>query len=305
MRIAVTYGHPVVQEVIPLNGHTERELLACAAALEAHSTHPLARAILDEAAFLGLTYTPAVNFTALQGKGAEATIDGTRFWIGSHRLMEDLGVENAAFHEMATRLEDAGHSLVAISNEKHICGLLSVADSLRPAAPEVVRTLKRLGLAHVAILSGDNQGTAQAVATATGVEQCWAALLPEDKVRMVEELGQRFGPVALVGDGVNDAPAMAAATVGIAMGAIGTDAAIETADIALMSDDLLKLPWLIRHARRTLAVIKQNIVFALSLKLAFIVMAAMGVATLWMAIAADMGASLLVIANGLRLLRGE
>ncbi|MGE3537803.1 MAG: heavy metal translocating P-type ATPase [Candidatus Tectimicrobiota bacterium] len=300
----LTHGHPVVQEVIPLNGHTERELLACAAALEAQSTHPLARAILDKAASLGLTYTPAVDLTVLQGKGAEATIDGTHFWIGSHRLIEELGVENAAFHEMATRLEDAGHSLVALSNSQHICGLISVADSIRPEAPEVVRALKRLGMAQVVMLSGDNQGTAQAVAAATGVDQCWAELLPEDKVRLVEELGQRFGPVAIVGDGVNDTPAMAVAAVGIAMGAIGSDAAIETADIALMSDDLLKLPWLIQHARRTLAVIKQNILFALGTKLLFMGLAVAGVATLWMAIAADMGASLLVICNGLRLLHG-
>lgn len=300
----LTYGHPVVQEVIPLNGHTERELLICAAALEAHSTHPLARAILDKAAALGLTYTPAVNLHVLQGKGAEATIDGTHFWIGSHRLIEELGVENAAFHAMATRLEDAGHSLVALSDAQHICGLISVADSLRAEAPEVVRTLKRLGMAQVVMLSGDNQGTAQAVASATGIDQCWAELLPEDKVRLVEELAQRYGPVAIVGDGVNDAPAMAVATVGIAMGAIGSDAAIETADIALMADDLRKLPWLILHARRTLAVIQQNILFALGTKLLFMGLAVAGMATLWMAITADMGASLLVIFNGLRLLHG-
>jgi Cd2+/Zn2+-exporting ATPase len=220
-------------------------------------------------------------------------------------MMEDLGVENSAFHEMAARLEDAGHSLVAISNDKHICGLISVADSLRPAAPEVVHALKRLGIARVVMLTGDNQGTAQAVAAATGLDEFHAGVLPEDKVRRVEELRHEFGLVAMVGDGVNDAPAMAAATVGIAMGAIGTDAAIETADIALMADDLLKMPWLIHHARRTLAVIKQNIGFALGLKLLFIGLAVTGAATLWMAIAADMGASLLVIFNGLRLLRGK
>jgi Cd2+/Zn2+-exporting ATPase len=295
----------VVQEVVPLNGHTEHELLACAAALEAHSTHPLARTILDKAASLGLTYIPATNFTALQGKGAQATIDGQRFWIGSHRLVEELGVENAACHAIAARLEDAGHSLVAISNDKHICGLISVADGIRPAAPEVVGALKRLGIARVVMLTGDNQGTAQAVAATTGLDAFHAEVLPADKVRIVEELRHRFGPVAMVGDGVNDAPAMAAATVGIAMGAIGTDAAIETADIALMSDDLMQLPWLIRHARRTLAVIKQNVAFALGLKLLFIGLAMTGVATLWIAIAADMGASLLVICNGLRLLRGH
>jgi Cd2+/Zn2+-exporting ATPase len=233
----------------------------------------------------------------------EATLDGRRFWIGSHRWMEELGVGNATFHELATRLEDAGHSLVAIGNDVHICGLISIADGVRPPAPEVMRALKRLGIAQVVMLSGDNQGTAQAVAKATEVDAFWAELLPEDKVRVVEEFGHRFGPVAVVGDGVNDAPAMATATVGIAMGAIGTDAAIETADIALMSDDLTKLPWLILHARHTLAIIKQNIVFALSLKLLFIILAAAGAATLWMAIAADMGASLLVIFNGLGMLR--
>jgi Zn2+/Cd2+-exporting ATPase len=206
---------------------------------------------------------------------------------------------------MATQLEDAGHSLVAIGNAKHVCGLISLADSVRPVAPAVVRALKRLGIAQVVMLSGDNQGTAQAVAATTGVDACWAELLPEDKVRLVEDLGCRFGAVAMVGDGVNDAPAMAAATVGIAMGAMGSDAAIETADIALMADDLLKLPWLIRHARRTLAVIQQNIVFALGVKLLFIGLAAAGIATLWMAIAADMGASLVVIGNGLRLLRAR
>jgi Cd2+/Zn2+-exporting ATPase len=160
--------------------------------------------------------------------------------------MEELGVESATFHAMATRLEDAGHSLVAIGNEKHVCGLISLADSVRPVAPAVVRALKRLGIAQVVMLSGDNQGTAQAVATTTGVDACWVELLPEDRVRLVAELGHRCGPVAMVGDGVNDAPAMAAATIGIAMGAMGSDAAIETADIALMADELRKLPWLIR-----------------------------------------------------------
>jgi Cd2+/Zn2+-exporting ATPase len=299
----LTHGRPTVQEVLPLDGHTERNLLAHAAALEAHSGHPLARAILEHAAAFDLTSPPAVNVTALQGKGAEGIIDGTRFWIGSHRLMEELGVESAAFHAMATRLADAGHSLVAIGNAGHICGLISLADSVRPVAPDVVHALKRLGLTQVVMLSGDNQGTAQAVAAATGVDACWAELLPEDKVQLVEDLGHQFGAVAMVGDGVNDAPAMAAASIGIAMGAMGSDAAIETADIALMSDDLLKLPWLIRHARRTLAVIQQNIVFALGVKLLFIGLAAAGLATLWLAIAADMGASLVVIGNGLRLLQ--
>lgn len=299
----LTCGQPTVQEVIPLHGHTVQELLTCAAALEAHSAHPLARAILQKAASLGLTTAPAEQFTALQGRGAEAVIDGKRFWIGSHRLMEDLGVEDAAFHALATRLEDAGHSLVAISTEEHICGLISVADSVRAMAAEAVRTLKRLGIAVIVMLTGDNQGTAQAVGTSLGVDQVHAELLPADKVTAIETLRHTYGETAMVGDGVNDAPAMAAATLGIAMGAIGTAAAMETADITLMSNDLTRLTWLVRHARRTLRVIQQNIVCALGLKLLFILLAVTGVATLWMAIAADMGASLLVIFNGLRLMK--
>ena len=299
----LTCGQPTVQEVIPLHGHTVQELLTCAAALEAHSAHPLARAILQKAASLGLTTSPAEQFTALQGRGAEAVIHGKRFWIGSHRLMEDLGVEDAAFHALATRLEDAGHSLVAISTEEHICGLISVADSVRAVAAEAIRTLKRLGIAMIVMLTGDNQGTAQAVGTLLGVDQVHAELLPADKVTAIEALRHTYGEIAMVGDGVNDAPAMAAATLGIAMGAIGTAAAMETADITLMSDDLTRLAWLVSHARRTLRVIQQNIVCALGLKLLFILLAVTGVATLWMAIAADMGASLLVIFNGLRLMK--
>ena len=299
----LTCGQPTVQEVIPLHGHTAQELLTCAAALEAHSAHPLARAILQKAAALGLTTPPAEQFTALQGRGAEAVIHGKRFWIGSHRLMEDLGVEDAAFHALATRLEDAGHSLVAISTEEHICGLISVADSVRAVAAEAVRTLKRLGITAIVMLTGDNRGTAQAVGTLLGVDQVHAELLPADKVTAIEALRHTYGEIAMVGDGVNDAPAMAAATLGIAMGAIGTAAAMETADITLMSDDLTRLAWLVGHARRTLRVIQQNIVCALGLKLLFILLAITGVATLWMAIAADMGASLLVMFNGLRLMK--
>ena len=299
----LTCGQPTVQEVIPLHGHTVQELLTCAAALEAHSAHPLARAILQKAAALGLTTPPAEQFTALQGRGAEAVIHGKRFWIGSHRLMEDLGVEDAAFHALATRLEDAGHSLVAISTEEHICGLISVADGVRAVAAEAVRTLKRLGITAIVMLTGDNRGTAQAVGTLLGVDQVHAELLPADKVTAIEALRHTYGEIAMVGDGVNDAPAMAAATLGIAMGAIGTAAAMETADITLMSDDLTRLAWLVGHARRTLRVIQQNIVCALGLKLLFILLAITGVATLWMAIAADMGASLLVMFNGLRLMK--
>jgi len=299
----LTLGQPEVQEIVPMNGHTAGELLERAAALEAPSEHPLARAILRRAEAEGVRVQPAASFRAVRGKGAEATIDGRRFWIGSHRLMLEEHQETPEISALALALEDAGHSVVAIGNDQHVCGLLSVADGVRERASEALGELRRLGVAKIVMLTGDNEGTAAAVAAATGVDEFRSELMPEDKVAAVESLVAEFGDVAMVGDGVNDAPAMAVATLGIAMGAIGTDAAIETADVALMSDDLTKLPLLIRHSRRTLAVIKQNVVFALGLKLAFILLALGGLATLWMAIAADMGASLLVIANALRLLR--
>jgi len=301
----LTYGHPEVQEVVPFNGHSPGELLERAAAIEAQSEHPLARAILRRAEVEGIVSSPAENFRALKGKGAEAEIDGKPFWIGSHRLMHEKGQETREVHEKANELEDAGHSVVAVGNDRHICGLISVADGVRENVPEMVEALKGLGIEKVLMLTGDNERTARGVARATRVDEYHAELLPEDKVRAVESLLGRFGEVAMVGDGVNDAPAMAVATFGIAMGAIGTDAAIETADIALMSDDLSKVPWLIEHSRRTLATIKENIAFALGLKVVFIALALFGMASLWMAIAADMGASLLVVFNGLRLLGGK
>lgn len=299
----LTKGHPEVQEIVLLNGHTQAELLSRAAALETHSEHPLAAAIMRKARAEKVEPLVAQDFRILKGRGAEAVIDGRLFWVGSHRLLHEKGVEESEIHAHAVRLEDAGHSLVIVGSDRHVCGLISVADTVRPEAAALVRQLKAAGVRHVALLTGDNQGTADAVGRAVGVDEVRAELLPEDKMQAIQEIQRKHGPVAMVGDGVNDAPALATATIGIAMGAAGTDAAIETADIALMTDDLARLPWLVRHARRSLRIIRQNIVFALSVKAVFMTLALMQVATLWMAIAADMGASLLVIFNALRLLR--
>ncbi len=218
-------------------------------------------------------------------------------------MLERWQRESPVFHDAISRLEETGNSLMVMWCDDHVCGLVSVADQVRPEAREAVASLKALGLEKVVMISGDNHKTAELIAGAVGIDEFHSELLPEDKVRLVSELKTKFGGIAMVGDGINDAPALAAATVGIAMGAMGSDAAIETADIALMSDDLSKIPWLIRHSRKTMAVIRQNVVFALLVKALFIGMAAAGIATLWEAIAADMGASLLVIFNGLRLLR--
>jgi Cd2+/Zn2+-exporting ATPase len=299
----LTHGQPAVQRILSFNGHDEAEVLARAAALEADSSHPLALAVLAEAASRDVHFEPATSVTLLPGRGSEGLIDGRQFWVGSHRLMEEKGAETPEYHRLAEELEDSGHSLVAVGNEAHVCGLIGVADGIREAAEEAVRELHRLGVRELIMLTGDNQGTARSVAEEIGLEDYRSELLPAEKVAAVAELTDRFESVAMVGDGINDAPALATATIGIAMGAAGTDAAIETADVALMSDDLRRLPWLVRHSRRVLRVIRQNIAFALLVKAAFVVLAAMGMATLWMAIAADMGASLLVVANGLRLLR--
>ncbi len=298
----LTLGLPEVQEIVPLNGHTHSDLLARAAALEAHSEHPLAAAILRKARAEKVVPLQAQNFRAIKGRGAEATIDERLFWVGSHRLLQEKGVDDSEILDHAKRMEDAGHSVIAVGNDQHVCGLLSVADSIRPEATQLVQRLKSAGIRHIVMLTGDNQGTAEAVGRATGMDEVRAELLPEDKMVAIEEITRERGNVAMLGDGVNDAPALATASVGIAMGAAGTDAAIETADIALMSDNLTHLPWLVRHARRSLSIIRQNIVFALGVKAVFMTLALLHLATLWMAIAADMGASLVVIFNALRLL---
>ena len=199
-------------------------------------------------------------------------------------------------------MASAGRSVVVVGDDHEVWGLIAIADAVRPEARAIVADLRAAGIEHVVMLTGDNQATAQAIAKQTGVNEIRAELLPADKVRAIETLVDQYGAVAMVGDGVNDAPAMARATLGIAMGAAGSDAAIETADVALMSDDLSKLPWLIRHSRRTLGIVRQNITLSLSVKALFVVLTFAGAASLWAAIAADMGVSLLVILNALRLL---
>jgi Cd2+/Zn2+-exporting ATPase len=299
----LTEGRPAVVAVIPESGHTELELLAIAAGLETHSDHPLAHAILAYAECAGAAPALVADFTILPGKGATGVIEGVPYWLGSHRYLEERGQETPAVHAELERLSSTGRSVVVIGNAEHVCGMIALADRIRPTTCDAVARLKALGVQHVVMLTGDNRPTAEAIAREAGVPEVMAELLPADKVGAVEALAAKYGTVAMIGDGVNDAPAMARATLGIAMGAAGSDAAIETADIALMSDDLAKVPWLVQHSRRTLAVIRQNIVLSLGVKALFVVLALLGAASLWAAIAADMGVSLLVIANALRLLK--
>jgi len=298
----LTRGRPEVRETVPLDDHSEADLLARAAALEARSGHPIAQAIIARADSVGATYEPAVDLTTLQGRGVTGRVDGKGFWLGSHRYLEERGQETPAVHERLEAMSAAGRSVVVVGGEDHVCGLIALADAVRPEAQAALAALRGAGISHLTMLTGDNAETAEAVGAAVGIDSVRAELLPEDKVAAVEALVEKYGAVAMVGDGINDAPAMARATLAIAMGAAGTDAAIETADIALMSDDLSRLPWLVRHSRRTLGIIRQNIAFALAVKAVFVVATFAGLASMWAAIAADMGASLLVIFNGLRLL---
>ena len=298
----VTAGKPEVQTVAPVNSYSREELLGIAAALEAQSSHPIARAIRHFAASENISAPDVTDHQLLTGRGVEAKLNGADYWLGSHRLVHERADEAADVHNQALEMEDAGHTVIAVGTDNRIIGLISVADAPRDIAADVVTALRQAGVKRIDILTGDNEATANAVAQAIGVDNVRAECLPEDKLAYIQQLAAEGERVSMVGDGVNDAPALAAATVGIAMGAMGTDTAIETADVALMSDDLSRIPWLIRHARRTLAIVRQNIFFALGLKLVFILLTMVGLSSLWMAIAADMGASLLVIFNGLRLL---
>jgi Cd2+/Zn2+-exporting ATPase len=298
----LTFGRPTVVEVVALAGHDEREVIERAAALEARSDHPLARAVLEYAKDRGFSIRPAEDVASEQGKGARGRVAGRGYWLGSHRYLEERGQETTEVHALLEAMSSAGRTAVVVGTEEHVCGLIAVADAVRPNSRAAVDELRAAGVEAVVMLTGDNRGTAKAIADAAGIDEVRAELLPAEKVAAVDELLARYGQVAMIGDGVNDAPALARATLSVAMGVAGSDAAIETADVALMADDLSRLPWLIRHSRRALRVIRQNIAFSLLVKAAFVVLTLAGYASLWAAIAADMGASFLVIANGLRLL---
>jgi Cd2+/Zn2+-exporting ATPase len=299
----LTEGRPRVVEVVPLAEHNEAALLERAAALEADSQHPIALAVLARARQLQVPIRAATDANAVYGKGVEGTIDGRPFWLGSHRLLEERGQETADVHARIEAMARGGQTIVVVGNATHVCGLIAIADGVRDDAASAIAALRRAGVERVVMLTGDNRATAEAVARAVGIDDVRAELLPADKVLAVEQLERDVGPTAMIGDGVNDAPALARATLGVAMGAVGTDAAIETADIALMGDDLGKLGWSIEHSRATMAVIRANTAFALGVKAVFAALTFAGVASMWGAIAADTGASLLVVFNALRLLR--
>ncbi len=301
----LTRGEPQVVDVIALNGRSPREVLERAAALEARSDHPLARAIVQRAHEAGLRPAPATGVLALHGLGAEGIVAGQPALVGSERLFADRQLVGLAAGDLLAGQRAAGRTLVLVAVDGQTIGALAIADRPRESAREAIELLRGHGVRHVVMLTGDHADTARTVASELGLDEHRAALLPEQKHAAIRELRQAHGPVLMVGDGINDAPALAAADVGVAMGAAASDAALETADVALMSDELLKLPYALRLARATLRNIKTNVAISLVLKAAFLVMAVTGAATLWMAILADTGASVIVVANALRLLRAK
>ena len=301
----LTRGVPTVTDVRALGGLTQADVLQLAAAVERHSEHPLARAIRTHAEARRLDLPPSTDFQAFVGRGARATIAGEVVYVGNARLAEAVGASSPIVAGALVRFEEEGKTAVLVARTGEPLGIVAVADEVRPEAPRALAALRQAGVRRTVMLTGDNRGTARAVSEQLGITEYYAELLPEDKVRIVRELEAHGERVAFVGDGVNDAPALAAATVGVAMGAAGTDVALETADVALMADDLLKLPSALSLAHKTLRIMQQNIWFSIAIKAAFLVLAVSGWATLWMAVAADMGASLIVVTNGLRALRSR
>lgn len=305
----ITEGRPRVTQVLPLGDQSEANVLRMAAAIDVHSEHPLAKAVVEAAQQRGVQFPRATNYQARTGKGAEGGVDGHPFFVGNHRFAHELGVCSEAIERILSGIEAQAQSVVVVGHRPHggcagqVLGILAVGDTVRPGAADAIRALHAAGVRKVVMLSGDNQRTADAIAKQVGIDEAHGDLLPEDKVGRVRALLAEHGHVGMIGDGVNDAPAMAAATVGIAMGAAGTDAAIETADVALMQDDLGKVAEAIQLGRRALRIIQVNITFALAVKAVFLALAFTGHTSLWLAILADTGATLVVIVNALRLLR--
>ncbi len=294
----LTEGKLEVTDVISL-GHSGEEILLKAASLEALSEHPIAKAIVEKAKGENVKLRGVKCFQAIAGKGVTGKIGGEIYYVGSKRLFKEL---NIAFQEeVLEKLENEGKTVVLIGNEKEVIGLIAVMDKIRDTTIETISELRERGIRTV-MITGDNEITARAIAERIGITEYQAELLPDDKVNVIKDLSRKYGHVAMVGDGVNDAPALASASVGIAMGAIGSDVSLENADIALMQDDLSKLPYLIELSKKTLEIVKENVVASILIKGSFAILTFPGIVTLWLAVAVgDMGLSLAVIFNAMRL----
>jgi Cd2+/Zn2+-exporting ATPase len=296
----ITEGKPrLVEWAVVAPGGDAARIEHMAAALAGHSDHPVSRAI---AAGLQPNRIEAQDFSAIAGRGVQARIQGTTYVLGNHRLMEERGQCSPALEARLKTHEEAGRTVTMLACDQGVLALFAVADTIKPHSREAVAALRALGITPV-MLTGDNQATASAIAHEAGIDQARGNLLPEDKLSAIKALQQQHGATAMTGDGINDAPALAQADIGVAMGAAGTDTAMEAADVVVMNDDLRRIAETVTLSRATHAVLWQNIALALGIKAVFLVLAVFGNASMWMAVFADMGASLLVVFNGLRLLR--
>lgn len=298
----LTIGLPRVTDVIALNG-SEPNLLSIAASVESRSEHPLADAIMRKAREEGVEIAALNEFESLTGLGAKGTVDGNAYYVCNRRLCDRMSIPLGKAEKELVRLENDGKTAVLVLGHGEILGIIAVADQLRPEAKDTIARLKKAGIKHTVMLTGDNEGTARAIALQAGIDEYRSQLLPEDKVAVVSELKRKYNKIAMVGDGVNDAPAMAAADVGIAMGAAGTDIALETADLALMSDDLSKIPYALGVSRKAMVTIKQNVAASLAIVALVVTLALIGKIGLVPGLLINEGSALIVMLNGLRLLR--
>jgi Cd2+/Zn2+-exporting ATPase len=301
----LTGGKFSVSAVIPMDSHTPDEIIAAAASIEQYSEHPIALAISEYAQEKNIRLLETKNFKAYPGEGAHAEISSNQYTIGSHRFFHEHEICDVKLHDKVTDQEAKGHSLVLISRDDVLIGAIALSDTPRTQAKDAIVALKQIGIPESVMLTGDNEKTAGTIAGQLGITEFRSQLLPDEKNQLVAEYRDKYESVAMVGDGINDAPALASADVGIAMGTGGSDLAIEAADVAIIGDNLSMVPKAIKLSRRTLGIIKFNIAFALVIKFAFMILAGFGLATLWMAVFADMGTSLIVIFNSLRLLRNQ
>ncbi|NUU33777.1 heavy metal translocating P-type ATPase [Pseudomonas sp. C2B4] len=298
----LTHGKPVQTDYLSLDPTADALAPVIAVALAGRSDHPVSRAIANAAVDNQSTPLTVDNFEALGGRGVRGEINGQLYHLGNHRLVEDLGLCSPELEEKLFALEKQGKSVVLLLDRSGPLALFAVADTVKESSREAIQQLHDLGIKTL-MLTGDNVHTAQAIAAQVGIDQAQGDLLPTDKLQAIETLYAQGHQVGMVGDGINDAPALARSQIGFAMAAAGTDTAIETADVALMDDDLRKIPAFIRLSRQTSSILKQNIALALVIKAIFLGVTFAGLATMWMAVFADMGVSLLVVFNGLRLLR--
>jgi Cd2+/Zn2+-exporting ATPase len=298
----LTEGKPKVSQIVEMH-FTEVEFLSIARTLEEYSTHPIAKAVVEYAKEKDVSSRQGDKFRNIVGKGVGAIIGGTEYFAGNLKLFRELNTELEELEAHIVSLQKDGNTIVIVGTKEKILGVIAVADAIRGTSVKALKGLVAVGVHQVVMLTGDNEGTAKKAASLTGVNRYFAELLPEDKVKVIKQMQGEGNLVAMVGDGINDAPALAAADLGIAMGGAGTDTAMETADIVLMADNLEKLPYTIKLSRKAMQIIKQNIWFSLIVKFAALILIFPDLLTLWIAIMSDTGAALIVILNSMRLLK--